>query len=305
MPRTRVTALASLVASLAAALVLSGPGTAPAAARGGPGPSPGPAAQRGITPRVLPDHGPPRRDPEVFRGEGFDACAAPSLSAMRAWRDHSPYGAVGIYTSGSQRHCAQPRLTAEWVRRVQAMGWRLVPVHVGRQAPCTSYAHKPGRIDPARAVEQGREEAVEALAGLRGLGLGPGTPVYLDIEAYPSAEPRCAQAVVDFTSGWTQRLHRSGYRAGYYSSLGSGLADLAAAARAGTAPLPDAVWYARWDRRADTADSGALAAGLWQGHRRIHQYRGNVREAHGGVTLTIDRNLVDAPVAVRPAPSPG
>ncbi|MER5728222.1 DUF1906 domain-containing protein [Streptomyces sp. NPDC002138] len=296
MTRFRVTALAAL----AVALVLSGPGAAPAGAAGGPGPAPGPAAPRRLAPRVLPDHGPPRRAAEVFRGEGFDACAAPSVEAMRAWWEHSPYGAVGIYTSGSQRHCAQPRLTADWVRRVRAMGWRLIPVHIGRQAPCTSYAHKPRRIDPARAVEEGRAEADEALAGLRALGLGDGAPVYLDMEAYRPADPGCARAVVDFTGGWTQELHRAGHRAGYYSSLGSGLADLAAAARAGASPLPDAVWYARWDLRADTADSGALAGDLWPGHRRIHQYRGNVRETHGGVTLTIDRNLVDAPVAAPP-----
>ncbi|MDJ0379928.1 DUF1906 domain-containing protein [Streptomyces sp. G-G2] len=297
MTRIRATALAAL----GLALALLGPAAAHARetpAGAGPDPAPGPASARGLTPRVLPDHGPPPRRPEVFRGEGFDACAAPSAAAMRAWWDHSPYGAVGIYTSGAQRHCAQPRLTADWVRRVQAMGWRLIPVHVGLQAPCTSYAHKPRRIDPARAVEQGRQEAGEALAGLRALGLGAGSPVYLDVEAYHSADLGCARAVVDFASGWTQRLHESGHRAGYYSSLGSGLADLADAARAGTSPLPDAVWYARWDQRADTADNGALSRGLWPGHRRIHQYRGNVRETYGGVTLTIDRDLLDAPVAL-------
>ncbi|GAA3032238.1 hypothetical protein GCM10020229_49620 [Kitasatospora albolonga] len=234
---------------------------------------------------------------EVFTGGGFDACTAPPLETMRAWKRDSPYGAVGIYVSGSQRGCSQPRLTADWVREVRAMGWRLIPTHVGLQAPCAALGGKPRRIDPAAAVRQGKEEAAEAAAALRALGLGPGSPVYLDIESYPRGDQRCAQGVVDFTLSWTRALHAAGYRSGFYSSTDSGIADLAAAAKAGASPLPDAVWYARWDDKADTTSTTALTSGQWSPHARVHQYRGNTTETHGGATLSIDHNSVDAPVA--------
>lgn len=214
-------------------------------AAGGPGASadetaPVVAAVPRIRATVLPDRvGPPAaRARDLFTGAAFDACTAPPLETMRAWRDSSPYGAVGIYTSGSQRGCAQPRLGADWVRQARAMGWRFLPVHVGLQAPCSELSRKPKRIDPARAVQQGREEAVEAVRGLKAVGLGKGSPVFLDIEAYPLRDPACGQAVVDFTLGWTQALHLAGYGSGFYSSLDSGIADLAAAARAAARRCP-------------------------------------------------------------------
>lgn len=246
---------------------------------------------------TLPDRFGPPRLRDTWNGPAFDACTAPSLDTLKAWRDASPYGALGIYTSGSQRGCTQPRLTVDWVRQARSMGWRFLPVHVGLQAPCADPSHKPKRIDPATAVDQGRDEAGEAVRALRALGIAVGSPVYLDIEAYPPHDPVCGQAVVDFTLGWTAGLHDAGYGSGFYSSLDSGIADLAAAARAGSSPLPDALWYARWDGKADTDGSGGLAADLWSSHQRVHQYNGNVEETYGGATLTVDRNHVDGPTA--------
>ncbi|MFF7453047.1 DUF1906 domain-containing protein [Kitasatospora sp. NPDC008115] len=286
--RRAALAAASLVLLLAAAGLGVGADAAPVA-----------AAVPRIRAAVLPDRlGPPAaRARDIYTGAAFDACTAPPLETLRAWRDASPYGALGIYTSGGQRGCAQPRLTADWVREARAMGWRFLPVHVGLQAPCSELSRKPKRIDPARATRQGRQEADEAVAGLRAVGLGHGSPVFLDIEAYPLRDRACGQAVVDFTVGWTQALHAAGYRSGFYSSLDSGIADLAAAARAGSSPLPDVLWYARWDDRADTTGGGPLTAELWSRHQRVHQYRGNVEETYGGATLTVDRNQVDAPLA--------
>ncbi|WP_030232813.1 glycoside hydrolase domain-containing protein [Streptomyces sp. NRRL S-350] len=281
-------------ALLAASLVLL-------LATDGTGVSAGAAARTTAVPRIravtLPDRGAPPRYRETWSGAAFDACAAPPLDTLRAWRGTSPYGAVGIYTSGSQRGCGQPRLTADWVRQARALGWRFLPVHVGLQAPCADQSSKPRRIDPANAVQQGRDEAGEAVRALQPLGFGVGSPVYLDIEAYPLRDPACSQAVVDFTLGWTQALHSAGYRSGFYSSLDSGITDLAAAARAGSSPMPDALWYARWDDHADTAGSGALTPDLWGLHQRVHQYHGNVEETYGGAALTIDRNQVDGPTA--------
>ncbi|MGW2254611.1 DUF1906 domain-containing protein [Kitasatospora sp. NPDC001660] len=247
------------------------------------------------TDRAAPPAAPP---PEYrFAGAGFDACTAPPLEALSVWRTASPYGAVNIYSSGGQRGCEQPRLTPRWVAEARAMGWKLVPTHVGLQAPCAEREDKPLRIDPARAQEQGGQEAGEAAQALRALGLGPGSPVYLDMEAYPSGDAVCGRAVVDFTVGWTRALHAAGYRSGFYSSMDSGVADIVAASRSGLTPMPDAIWYARWDGRATTTGQAGLPDDLWTGHRRIHQYRGSADETYGGVTLSVDPDQVDGLVA--------
>ena len=269
-------------------------------APGLPAPAPAPTAAAPAPPTVLADPGRARLRTvphEVFAGVGFDACSAPPLDTMRAWRGSSPFGAVGIYLSGRQRACSQPLLTASWVRGVRALGWRLLPTHVGRQAPCSANPHQPQKIDPAKAVQQGRDEAAEALRAARAVGLGPGSPLYLDLESYPPGNPGCAKAVVDFAIGWTQALHGAGYWSGFYSSADSGIADLAAATRAGAGPLPDAVWYARWDGRGATDGSGAPGGDQWARHQRVHQYQGNVRETYKGAALTVDRDQLDTLVA--------
>lgn len=232
-----------------------------------------------------------------YQGAGFDPCAVPPLDTMRTWKAASPYGAIGVFTSGDQHACADPLLTRDWVTQVRAMGWKLIPLHIGLQAPCTTRLDKPRHIDPADAIDQGRAEATQAVAGLDALGIGAGSPVYADIEAYQQDDPGCAQAVVDFTVGWTAQLHSLGYRSGFYSSMDSGIRDMIAAARAGCSPLPDDLWYARWDGKADTTGSGHLPADLWPGHTRIHQLSGDVTETYGGATLLIDGDWLDAPVA--------
>ncbi|MEU9048120.1 MULTISPECIES: DUF1906 domain-containing protein [unclassified Kitasatospora] len=296
-----------LAALPAAAVLVMLPGTAHGLAPGVREPAARPAEVAGPHAAPLPNGprpGTPPPDaplPEYrFDGAGFDACSAPPLEALSVWRTASPYGAVNIYSSGGQRGCAQDRLTPQWVAMVRAMGWKLVPTHVGLQAPCAERQDKPLRIDPARADQQGEQEAGEAAAALQALGLGPGSPVYLDMESYPAGDAVCGRAVVDFTVGWTRALHAAGYRSGFYSSMDSGVADIVAAARAGRSPLPDALWYARWDGKPTTTGQVGLPDDLWAGHQRIHQYRGSAAETYGGVTLSVDHDQVDGLVAGGP-----
>ncbi|QMU75110.1 DUF1906 domain-containing protein [Streptacidiphilus sp. PB12-B1b] len=293
MPRLRAS-LAAAVACLALPIAV---GSTPAHGSGHPL-----APGHRITRTVLPEDPAAlaRLDadpPALYHGAGFDPCAAPPLSAMAAWKAASPYRAIGIFTSGDQHRCADPLLTRAWVGSVRAMGWKVVPLDIGLQAPCSDYPGKPLHIDPVHAVDQGRAEATRAVAGLDALGIGAGSPVYSDMEAYPQDSPGCAQAVVDFALGWTAQLHSLGDRSGFYSSMDSGIADMMSAARAGCSPLPDALWYARWDGRADTAGSGYLTDDLWSGHARIHQLSGNVTETYAGATLVIDQDWLDGPVA--------
>ncbi|MFJ6212133.1 DUF1906 domain-containing protein [Streptomyces sp. NPDC092296] len=234
----------------------------------------------------------------LFTGRGFDACAAPPLATMRRWHRSSPYRAIGIYFGGVNRACAQPHLTAGWVRAVDRMGWRLLPVYAGLQAPCRKGPHRLHRINPRHAARQGRQQAADAVRRARALGLRRGSPLYLDMENYGRHNARCSRAVLAFVAGWTRRIRHSGYWSGLYSSVASGIADFGAAERSGRRALPDVLWYAHWTGRSGTRHAHGLTARQWRGHRRVHQYRGNVRETHGGATLTVDRDSVDSAVAI-------
>ena len=56
--------------------------------------------------------------------------------------------------------------------------------------------------------------------------------------------------------------------------------------------LPDQIWIARWDGKANTSTSYLREDG-WQPHARIKQYQGGHDETWGGVKINIDRNWLD------------
>jgi hypothetical protein len=245
-----------------------------------------------------------RRDlPQVFTGKAFDTCSAPSQALLRAWRRHSPYGAVGLYIGGGNRACSQPLLNRDYVRAAADMGWRMLPLYVGAQAPCVTQAHaRTKRINSAKAFWQGQWDGEDAVRAAQSLGLAPGSPVYLDMEAYRRDRGRCSLAVLRYTTAWSHVLQQAGYLAGFYSSADSGVADLgslSATARDGQVDgMPNLIWYARWDHRSSTDGYRTLGRRQWAAHQRVHQYVGNASESHGGQRAMIDRNAVDAPVAV-------
>ncbi|GAB3983201.1 hypothetical protein GCM10029978_089180 [Actinoallomurus acanthiterrae] len=220
-----------------------------------------------------------------IKGDGFDTCNAPSLDAMHAWRGE--FVAANIYIGGVSRSCPDGRLTHDWVAAVRNMGWRLIPTYVGPQAPCG-----PHRINftPDSATDDGKASAEDAVRRARLLGLSRHTPIYFDLEAYSRHDPVCRQAVLAFINAWTRKLRRLGYVPGIYSSLTSGIRDLA---EAKGIRKPTAVWFAHWDEKADPRGDKAMEHRWWPGHRRIKQYRGDHLEKHGGYTLNIDNDAVD------------
>jgi Domain of unknown function (DUF1906) len=219
------------------------------------------------------------------RGDGFDTCHAPSLDAMHAWR--RDFVAANIYIGGASRTCPNGRLSHDWVAAVRSMGWRLIPTYVGPQAPCG-----PHRVNftPDSAVDDARASAEDAARRARLLGLRRHTPIYFDMEAYGRRDPVCRDAVVAFLDAWTKRLRRLGYVPGVYSSVASGIHDLA---QAKGIKKPTAVWYAHWDEKPDPWGDRYVPRNWWPGHRRIKQYRGDHLETHGGYTLNIDNDAVD------------
>jgi len=234
------------------------------------------------------------RAPGSFTGYGFDTCTAPSQAVMDAWWRNSPFSAVGIYISGASRSCAQPELTPEWVRTQADDGWRFLPLHLGRQAPCIDRQPRIAR-DPGRARAQGVDAAKTAVARADVLGLRPGSVLYLDIEWYDITRRGCNAAVLSFVSGWTQRLHRLRYRSGVYSSASAAIRalDQARIETPARYNLPDQLWVGWSNGRADVEGEPYLSDEGWMPHRRIHQYVLDTYAAYGGVTLRIDRNWLD------------
>jgi hypothetical protein len=226
----------------------------------------------------------------VFTGLGFDACTAPSTRSMAAWGD-SPYRAVGVYIGGLNRGCSQPNLTSDWVTAQTAAGWHLIPTYVGYQAPtssCSSCATLSS--NQATAVAQGTASAQDAVAQASAVAMGPGSPIYFDMESY-SRTASATGATLAFLEAWTVELHSLGYLSGVYSSSASGIADLAAQVGSDY-ELPDDLWIANWNGQQNTLDP-VVPAGAWADHQRIHQYRGGHDETWGGVTINIDNNYVD------------
>lgn len=267
---------------------------APSTTRSSTSPASSTAAGSGVTPSDT-----------TYNGLGFDACTAPPLSTMAAWYASSPFKAANMYIGGASRGCSQANLTADWVTQTVAQGWTLIPTYVGLQASCSSY---PNKIDPTQASAQGTAAADDAVVQLNALGLGLGNPVYFDMEAYSYTNAACLAATRTFLGAWTQRLHDRGYVSGIYSSSNA----LAATVFDGTTsadrvpttamPAPDTLWFARWPADSKTQPGDPTLSDLaipdqYFANHRIHQFRGGHQEAYGGVTVNIDSNSLDAPVA--------
>jgi glycoside hydrolase-like protein/putative peptidoglycan binding protein len=241
--------------------------------------------------------------PGNFTGYGFDQCVAPNQHNMDAWLSASPYLAAGIYISGDSRGCPrQPNLTPTWVRTQLAKGWRLLPITLGPQAWCTTrerYLHQV-RISPsttrsyAKARSQGNREADKTIAVARRLGIAQGSTLWYDLEAFNIRSTTCRDSALSFLAAWTRQLHASGYVSGVYSSAASGIKmmDDARVLRPGRFTMPDQVWIADWNGRANVSSSYVRSTG-WMPHKRVHQYRGGHNERHGGVTINIDQNWLD------------
>jgi len=231
-----------------------------------------------------------------YTGLGFDACSAPSVTTMAAWLA-SPYRGIGVYIGGVNRGCSQPNLTSTWVAGQIAAGWKLIPTYVGLQAPvdvcsCAS-------INPAQAAAQGVAAADDAVIQAGLLGIGPGNPLYYDMEGYSRGGTN-STAVLTFLDAWTERLHARGYGSGIYGSASSTISDLVSQYGLGFSE-PDDVWIAHWDGLQTTADA-YVPASYWSNHQRIRQYRGGHQETYGGVSINIDNDYIDGAVVGSASP---
>ena len=236
----------------------------------------------------------PSRSASLYQGPGFDTCSAPSTKTMQSWLA-SPYRAVGIYIGGVNRACPDGNLSPAWVAGVVAGGWNLLPLYVGLQAPCVGQAGL-ALINPSTATADGSASADDAVARAGAFGLAPGSPIYFDMEGYKGNSPACTKAVQSFLAGWVSQLRSRGYLAGVYGSAASTIRDLVPSA-GNPSTGPDAVWIANWNGQTGVFGDPYVADTYWPSHQRIHQYKGGHHETYAGVTVNIDSNTVDGPVA--------
>lgn len=291
--RKKITGLVLALALATLALDTSRPPEGP-----GPAEASGPARPAVLGGPTGPGRPAAAAGPGVFDGRAFDTCLTPSADTMRRWLD-SPYRAVGVYYAGRGRACQeQPQLSRAWLTAVDEMGWGVLPVYVGSQSPCVRAANKQHVRIGSEPGPQGTREGHDAVLRAAALGMGPDSPLYLDMEAYAYQNEKCATATLTFVRAWSREVRSHGYVPGFYSSADSGVAHLESARRAGVDDLPSIMWFARWNNRPDLYGEQGLPWYAWHPERRIHQYAGNVTERYGGRTLQIDRNLVHAPVAL-------
>jgi hypothetical protein len=222
-----------------------------------------------------------------YTGLGFDACSAPPVTTMAAWLA-SPYRAIGVYIGGINRGCSQPNLTSTWVAEQIAAGWQLIPTYVGLQAPADSCGC--ASIAPSQAASQGVAAAEDAVVQAAYLGIGPGNPIYFDMEGYARGSTN-SPAVLAFLDAWTEGLHARGYISGVYGSASSTIADLVSQYGLGYTE-PDDIWIANWNGLQTTADP-YVPASYWSNHQRLHQYQGGHKETYGGVSINIDNDYLD------------
>jgi hypothetical protein len=225
---------------------------------------------------------------------GFDTCAAPSLPTMKAWR--AKYAATAIYIGGQMMACGQSNLSASWVQQTEAMGYALMPTFVGLQASCNSFS---GKIDPKQAASQGTAAANQAVTAAKSYGLGAGSPIYYDMEAYNHTNAGCRTAVLTFLDAWTRQLKAVGYVSGVYSSAGAAITDLQSNTTVAGHPLaePQAIWFALWDNGNSMTGAPYMTSAVWPVASRSKQYAGNRVVKVGGISLNIDADWVASAVA--------
>ncbi len=252
-----------------------------------------------------------RVTPGDFTGYAFDTCETPDSATMDVWRESSPFWGVGVYLGGAATTCDRTQLTSAWVSRQARLGWKVLPIWVGPQAACSKVGYA-SDIDPdpagsyAAAAAQGRQNADAAVAAAKDVSIGAGSTLWYDIEDFRVGETECRQSTLTFLSAWTKRLHNLGYRSGVYSSVSAAIhsLDYADNVSHGSYAMPDQVWYA-WDNgRADTRiDTKWVREGSWAPHARVHQYDLDTVATYGDVSMFIDRNFMDVgrgSVAPRP-----
>jgi hypothetical protein len=233
-------------------------------------------------------------------GEGLDSCVAPPAAQMANFWNRSPYNYWGVYIGGDQRACAQPNLTASWIKTVTSgsangipMAWKLLPLWVGPQDPCEAGFGSYLSLDPSTATSQGRSEAVAAYKVWTGtLGQSSDTPIVYDMEVSSGTiTPGCRAAIKSFINGWDYQLHRvPAQKAGVYTSTCAGDID----AFSSIANVPDFIDAANYSSGRSTGNLPCVSSTHWTHQQRHKQYAGSHDETWHGTKINVDSRCANS-----------
>jgi photosystem II stability/assembly factor-like uncharacterized protein len=238
----------------------------------------------------------------IGSGHGFDMCEIANAGQLQTWRNSSPYVSVNLYIGGVMRTCANSGLSSSFLTQLTQQGWTFIPTWVGPQGGGNTCCIAVISNDTGAAYNQGVNEANAAADTVANLGLGS-TVIYYDLENYNTNNTTYRNAVKSFISGWVGQVRARGHKAGVYAAgCGSMPVDFTSIPN-----VPDAVWLAHWiyssyNSGASVFGVACLGDGYWSNHERLRQYTGGHNENWGGVTLNIDSNVIDGPVATTSMP---
>lgn len=241
---------------------------------------------------------PPSGGPRAAAGHpGFDTWRYPGDTAMREWRDASPYRWVGYYLPSP---CHRG---TSWVGKrqtLESMGWGVAVLYVGQQQfagqpdpdptiPSDSIVCSRTLLNEAQGTTDGRDAAEVASRE----GFPTGTVVFLDVERMEHATPE----MVAYYGAWMRAVLADGrFRPGTYAHRRNAAELYIIAQRAHTeAGVGEPVFWVAggsdFSINAPPSASGLDFVRVWQGIL-------DVDRTWGGTTLRIDENVAD-----RPSPS--
>jgi hypothetical protein len=219
------------------------------------------------------------RAPKYSTYLGFDTCAAPTLEKLRVWKQLSPYNTIGIYIGGKNKGCFQRNLNRNYLAQVVAMGYHLIPIYVGEQAPCMKSPTRVAKI--VDGEKEGDKEANDAIYSAKMLGLVD-APIYSDIEYFNTKDKACTDKTTAYIGAFHNRLKINHYNYGVYSSM-SGISNLL------DKNSTELLWIAKWDRSKLPNFRGGKFASFAPNY--IKQYRGGHSESYGKMDINIDNNI--------------
>ena len=238
---------------------------------------------------------------------GFDTCNLMTTTQMQTWYTSSPYRVVGAYIGGDSFACPSSlsRFTSSWTSTVLGMGWEIIPIWVGPQAPGGNYSNLIS-TNTTTANSQGVTEADSAVAAMVARSMNQGSPIVYDMEAYSYDNSTYVAATQAFLEGWTTELHAKGYLSAVYSShpeFNNWLPGL-------INPATDDIWFAYFFNSGVPCGTACqtvylaqtstftLPSNVWTNHHRMRQTSSGFDSTYGTLTYNIDEDWVDAAMVV-------
>ena len=248
-----------------------------------------PRARRGPRRRPAPAAPTSVGGSDDYTGLGFDACTAPSSRTMAAWAA-SPYRAIGVYIGGLNRACSQPNLTSSLGLRTGRRGLAPDP-HLRRPAVADQRLHQLRQAQPQLGDRAGAEAASDAVADAQSIGMGPGSPIYYDMETYTRTSSATA-ATLTFLAAWTDAAARARLRLRRLQLQRLGHRRPRRADRRAPTRCPTTSGIANWNGAKNTLDP-YVPATAWVRTSASTSTAAATTRPTAATTINIDNNYVE------------